>query len=255
MLYVNEKSYASTLFKNTNFHVEKQLSEGQQKALELTGACADDIDGTLQEISTKLQNGMELSPSELEYLRKNAPDLYREAIKLIELRKKIEQRLSQCKSKEQVAKAQSEISSQIASECGVGASKKCSLQQAKMYERRINAANRCFKKFARTDNFRNLPDTDAEYVKLRAERLKEHFTETLTSSNTEEKSSDKNVDETAKADNPVEKTEKDKKLDAADNSDSKKRTAKSNECITLYTNDYRKESVFSSFNSGFNVKA
>lgn len=179
MLVNNTTSWASSLFKNTPQHAEKSLTTGQKKALEMTGTTGveGDNDTTLSEIKGKLQNGLELSPSELEYLRANAPDLYKEAVKMIALRKQIQSRLNRCKSKEDFSRAKNEINSQIANECGVSGSKKCDLNQSLMFERRINTANRCFVKFCKTDSFRKLPDSDAEYSKLKVESRKENLGE------------------------------------------------------------------------------
>ncbi len=247
MLYVNDKSWASQLFKNTQLHKEKTLSPGQQKALEVTGTdvTGGENDKTLSEIAAKLQQGMELSPSELEYLRQNAPDLYKEAVRMIELKKKIEQRLEQCKTKEEFSRAKSEITSQIAMECDVSPSKKCDIAKAKAYERRINLASKSFVKFAKTENFRNLPDTDAEYIKLKAEKLKEAFGDKIEISS-RAKESDKTSEEikvedsknaeTAENTDAITKQENAKKLDAADN---KKKKSKPVKEVSLYTKDYK----------------
>lgn len=259
MLYVNDKSWASQLFKNTQLHKEKNLSPGQQKALEITGTdvTGGENDKTLSEISAKLQQGMELSPSELEYLRVNAPDLYKEAVRMIELKKKIEQRLEQCKTKEEFSRAKSEITSQIAMECDVSPSKKCDIQKAKAYERRINLASKSFVKFAKTENFRNLPDTDAEYIKLKAEKLKEAFGDKLEISSkaketdkTEEEIKIETSENTENTD-AITKRENEKKLEASEN---KKKKTKPVKEISLYTKDY-KPLTTTTQTTGFEIKA
>lgn len=220
-----EKSWVSTLFKNTPRHIEKTLSPGQQKALEITGNSGADGDNDtyLNEIKTKLQNGYELSTSELEYLRENAPDLYKEAMRMIALAKEIEAKLKECKSKEEYARAQSEINNRIASECDVSPSKKVDLEHSLMYQRRINTANRCYVKFCKTDSFRNLPDTDAEYVRLKAERRKEKFSDKveLSRKRTGEGEAEKNLEgedasEVEADKNQLEKNSDKKKLETAE---------------------------------------
>lgn len=258
MLYVNEKSWANSLFKNTQLHKEKTLSPGQQKALEVTGTdvTSGENDATLNEISAKLQNGMELSPSELEYLRVNAPDLYKEAVRMIELKKKIEERLEQCKSKEDVARAQSEISSQIAMECDVSPSKKCDISKAKMYERRINLAKNTFVKFAKTESFRNLPDTDSEYVRLKSDKMKENFGDKLEISKegkekVEADTENKKLGEAENngGENAVSEAENEKKLETADDKKPKRKTFKE---LPVYTKNYEPLSASPSM-SGFQV--
>ena len=249
MFYVNEKSWAAQLFKNTPYHLEKKMTTGQEKALALTGTdlTSGENDQTLSEISAKLQNGLELSPSELDYLRQNAPDLYKEAVRMIALRKEIEERLERCKSKEEVARAQSEISSRIAVECDVAPSKKIDLKKAKMYERRINLAKNCYKSFAKSDSFKNLPGTDAEYVRLKAEKMKEHFVDLLEISKKgkaensrlsektdSEEAADQRVNE--QNSNALTDAENEKKLDAADKKDKKSKSTKE---IPLFTKDYK----------------
>ncbi|MBE6837603.1 MAG: hypothetical protein E7509_06425 [Ruminococcus sp.] len=257
MLYVNKQTWASQLFKNTQHHVEKTISPGQQRAAELSGSINTESDETLNEISAKLQQGMELSPSELEYLRVNAPDLYKEAVRMIELKKKIEQRLEQCKTKEEFSRAKSEITSQIAMECDVSPSKKCDIAKAKAYERRINLATKSFVKFAKTENFRNLPDTDAEYIKLKAEKLKEAFGDKIEISS-KAKETEKTSEE-IKAETPententdaITQQENAKKLDAADNKKKKPKPVKE---VSLYTKDY-KPLATTTQTTGFEVKA
>lgn len=246
MLYVNKQTWASNLFKNTEFHIEKSLSPGQQKAQELMGSVNSDSDETLSEISGKLQQGMDLSPSELEYLRQNAPDLYREAVRMIELKKKIQQRLEQCKSKEEFSRAKSEITSQIAMECEVSPSKKCDLQKAKMYERRINLASKCFVKFAKTDSYKNLPDTDAEYIKLKAEKMEKAFGDKLEISKEGKEKSEKPEDISAEAtenteNNFIQVYENDKKLSEAENKNKQKKAVETQ--LTLYSKDYKQIST------------
>lgn len=269
MLGMNKQNttWVSGLFRNTPDSIHKReetLTPARQKIIDVTGTdpAAEAGDSTLREIANKLQSGIELSPSELEYLRANAPDLYEEAIKMIALRKRIEQRLEQCKSKEQVAQAQSEISNQIAMECDVGASKKCDLNQALMYQRRINTANNCFVKFAKTDTYKNLPDTDGEYVRLKAESRSEVFGDSVSISEEGKKkaeklgadkeiaeASDKSDSKTDKTD--IEKTEDDKKLSAADRKDLQKNRKKADVEISAASKLYSQGE--SSFVSVFNI--
>lgn len=234
MFVTNQTSWVSSLFKNTQKHAEKTLTTGQQKALELTGTTGveGDNDSTLSEIKNKLQNGLELSPSELEYLRANAPDLYKEAMRMVSLRKQIQQRLEQCKSKEEVSQAKTEINSQIASECDVSGTKKCDLNQSLMYQHRINTANRCFVKFCKTDNFRNLPDSNAEYTRLKVESRKENLREIkeISNSDNEEFSDDKNL---------IEEVSDEKKLSAADNKE-KRKSENKNSDFSIYSKNYTK---------------
>ena len=50
----------------------------------------------------KLQNGEKLSSEEMEYLRKNAPELYEKALQISTERTACENELKNCKSKEDV---------------------------------------------------------------------------------------------------------------------------------------------------------
>ena len=241
MLYVTDKGFASQLFSKCPAHKEKTLSPGQQKAQELTGYSADS-ETDLKAIENKLQNGQDLSPAELEYLRKNAPDLYKEAVKIIQLKKQIKKRLEACKTKEQAARERSAIASEIASECGVSPSKKCSLEQAKRYERRINAANNVEIKFAKTEKFINLPDTDGEYAKLKAESRRDKLDISVSApesdKTTPEEKPEKAEQSQEKDKNQTEKLSDEKKLDAADKK--KPQTKKTAEAV-LYGSDYRTE--------------
>ncbi len=56
----------------------------------------------MNSISSKLTSGMELTPEEIEYLQKNAPQLYQEYVKLKQEKQAYERQLKNCKTKEDV---------------------------------------------------------------------------------------------------------------------------------------------------------
>lgn len=56
----------------------------------------------LEKIMDKLQNGEKLSSEEMEYLRKNVPELYEKALQICTERAACENELKNCKSKEEV---------------------------------------------------------------------------------------------------------------------------------------------------------
>lgn len=61
-----------------------------------------DNDNMLTSITAKLEMGQALSPSDLIYLRNHAPDQYAKAMKLAEEKRRYEEELSRCKTKDEV---------------------------------------------------------------------------------------------------------------------------------------------------------
>lgn len=57
---------------------------------------------SMDTIMAKMQSGQELSPAELEHLKKTDPDLYSKAVQIAAERKAYEQKLKNCKTKEDV---------------------------------------------------------------------------------------------------------------------------------------------------------
>lgn len=77
-------------------YLEKQIEEIKSQA-------ADVRDGNqLSEIDAKLKSGAELSSSEMEYLKKESPELYQEALKIKAERAQYKRELNACQTKEDV---------------------------------------------------------------------------------------------------------------------------------------------------------
>ena len=63
---------------------------------------------TMQRIDRKLKTGKKLSVAEMDYLRKNAPDLYAKAVKIETEREEYRRALSRCKTKEEAEQLHTE---------------------------------------------------------------------------------------------------------------------------------------------------
>lgn len=58
----------------------------------------------MSSIDTKLQSGGELTPEELEYLKKNNPELYRQALEIAQEKQAYERQLKACRTKDEAEK-------------------------------------------------------------------------------------------------------------------------------------------------------
>ena len=71
---------------------------------------------TMQRIDRKLKTGKKLSAAEMDYLRKNAPDLYVKAVKIEAEREEYRRALSRCKTKEEAKQLHTEKTMQLLTE-------------------------------------------------------------------------------------------------------------------------------------------
>lgn len=90
---------------------EESLIERMQEQIEQT-----EKSNTRTSIDTKLRMGKDLSNDEMEWLRKNAPDLYEEAVKIREEKKEYKRRLQRCKTKEDVSRLNAEMNQRFLAE-------------------------------------------------------------------------------------------------------------------------------------------
>lgn len=104
------------------------------------------------EIIQKMKNGKELTPKELEFLKKNNPLFYRYA-KIVEVKRKcIENQLQHCKSKEEARLIQDNAMSELNMQSTI----------AKMI---ANTAINAVEEFKKLDEFKKLPETNKEESK------------------------------------------------------------------------------------------
>ena len=71
---------------------------------------------TMSSIDTKLKTGVRLSANELEYLKKNNPDLYEKAVKIEKEREEYRRQLRNAKTKEDVERLNASKVQQLAAE-------------------------------------------------------------------------------------------------------------------------------------------
>lgn len=112
------------------------------------------INAKIAKIRSKLLAGKKLSHREMEFLMKYAPELYRKAVQMQQLRESLKSRLESCDSKEEASKI---ISSAIG-----GVSK-----NDPDYEMKVNTITQTAKEFTKSENYNKLPNTaqDAENIK------------------------------------------------------------------------------------------
>ncbi|MEG2054465.1 MAG: hypothetical protein RR052_05925, partial [Oscillospiraceae bacterium] len=97
--------------------VDKNLKEGKigEDCLVKKMLGNEDDDGKkMQSIYQKLDCGKKLSHKEMEYLKEKNPELYEKVKRIQEEREEFEKKLSQCKTKEDVAMLQTQKSHEIA---------------------------------------------------------------------------------------------------------------------------------------------
>ncbi len=92
--YLDESQQSQLSHEARRLEMFKEQLKREQKKMKLAN-----IDG-------KLKSGAVLTPKELDYLKKNNPELYQEAIKIIRQREAYKRQLAQCKTKKDVERLQ-----------------------------------------------------------------------------------------------------------------------------------------------------
>lgn len=128
----------------------------------------------LAAIDGKLKSGKDLSAEEMDYLRENAPELYKEAVKIREEKKAYKQRLRGCKTKEDVDRLNAEVNQRFMAEATAVKNNPNIPRAQKQAEldkiaRRAAAINSVHMEFVASEEYATLP-TEEE---LREEEEKE----------------------------------------------------------------------------------
>lgn len=124
-------------------------------------------------IDTKLKSGQELSDAELEYLKENSPELYKEAMDIKHEREAYEAELRACKTKEDVERLRENkiqgYLSQINSIKGSSMPKAAKTSALLKIAMRINAISNEHMQFLATNDYAELPETDEKDEKVERE--------------------------------------------------------------------------------------
>ena len=129
----------------------KRLSEEQRRS------------HAISSIYGKLMSGQELSPSELEYLRKHSPDLYEKAVKIKQERAEYKRELANCRSKEDVERLRQSKLLGFASEARAISRAKIPPEEKRekleFLTMRMNAVLNEHHKFTQSAEYQKLPAT------------------------------------------------------------------------------------------------
>lgn len=104
-MFIHNMSNIRNMFENSNLSRNKRKEKGRDLLWEKStsnitdGMYNNNNNSIMESINMKLKSGKKLSASEIEYLKQNAPELYKEIIKLEQERKMFENRLKSCKTK------------------------------------------------------------------------------------------------------------------------------------------------------------
>ncbi len=90
-----QKKESGSIFQKEMTAQEMQLNQFKEDVQKMRE------NDNMNAISSKLTSGMELTPEEIEYLQKNAPELYQEYIKSRQEKEAYERQLKNCKTKEE----------------------------------------------------------------------------------------------------------------------------------------------------------
>lgn len=115
-------------------------------------------------ISEKMRLGNELSPSEMDYLKAKAPDLYSKAVALEHERKAFLEKLKKCKSKEEVMQLKNGQVNQILGS-RTPAQGGLAVEQNDWTLMRMNSIDKAFCKYIGTGDFKKLPDFVKEQMR------------------------------------------------------------------------------------------
>jgi hypothetical protein len=136
----------------------RRMSEEQQRASNIAA------------IEGRMMAGRRLSPSELAFLRDNAPEMYDKAIRIERERREYERELANARSKEDVDRIHQKYIKQFVMEAkSVKRSdmpKSEKLAAMKTIQMRMSAVVSSRFEFMQSELYRNLPDTDEESNKL-----------------------------------------------------------------------------------------
>ena len=131
----------------------------------------------ISSIDTKLKSGQELSDAELEYLKENCPDLYKEAMDIKHEREAYEAELRACKTKEEVERLRENkiqgYLSQINSIKGSSMPKAAKTSALLKIAMRINAISNEHMQFISTNDYAELPEIDEKDEKVKKEERTE----------------------------------------------------------------------------------
>ncbi len=122
----------------------------------------------IEAIMAKFKGGQELSPEEMEFLAKNAPDCYQQVIDILMERQQLEMKLKAAESKMEVLQVYTESLAMVKATKGTGAVEK---QNASKTMMRLNHLQNAFGEFVKTPQYRDLEDEGdrAEEIREKAE--------------------------------------------------------------------------------------
>lgn len=121
------------------------------------------------EIWGKFKAGSKLSPEELEYLAKEAPELYRQVREILMERQALEEQMAQAESKEEVAQIHANQLNKIQSSMGTGEQ---AAANAEKNMARVNHTQMAYQKFTASVEYKEKEDNESR-AKERRDLLKE----------------------------------------------------------------------------------
>lgn len=163
-----QKAIKNNLYSSTKFEEQKKFLDKLKEGLEsITFETEEQKSAYEGKIMSKINAGEKLTAQELNYLRRNNPELYQKVMRLEIKRKSLEQRLKNCKSKKEAAEI---ISNEIAN-----VSKKDPDR-----ELIIKVIEKTIKEFKKSAKYQSLPNKDEEEEEKKNCKSKHYDTDGIT---------------------------------------------------------------------------
>lgn len=161
----------NVLFIEDKVSVSSKISENEIGTDEWLDKVLEDLkkqeeQSELNGILNKLYTGAELSAGELDLLREKAPELYKIAMEARQMEKDIENKLKNCRSKDEAERIKMNAMQNVAYRCG-GNSSGSNIPESQQIRARILFAsvNKVFREFYESEDYAMLPQKTEEEKK------------------------------------------------------------------------------------------